>query len=69
LGGITWGNFVTGLFRYLGCGKTEQNLKGSPMAIPLDPRQIVSFEELLIVLGSATFGDGEGGRQRTEEKE
>jgi len=42
------GKFVTGLFRYLGCGKQNRTSKKSPVAIALDSKQVVSFEELLM---------------------
>ena len=43
-----WGNYITGLMKYLGCDEvnSSRNVREGSMAISLDPQQIVSFEEL-----------------------
>ncbi len=43
-----WGNYITGLMKYLGCDEvsSSRNVREDSMAIGIDPQQIVSFEEL-----------------------
>ena len=43
-----WGNYITGLMKYLGCDEvtSSRNVREDSMAIGLDPQQVFSFEEL-----------------------
>jgi len=43
-----WGNYITGLMKYLGCDEvgSSRNVKEDSMAVSIDPQQIVSIEEL-----------------------